>query len=116
MAFERRILNSVQLDVQSFSSTYFEQAATVFEHTWTDFGVTFMKRKDDGLLRSWGLTKELCGLDRLVFAKELRERSPMLEGKDREVSINVTWPQGQRDRFIACLRSEDWRQSKMEAS
>jgi hypothetical protein len=40
-----------QLDVQCFSSIYFEQTDTVFEHTWTDFGVTFMKRKDDGLLR-----------------------------------------------------------------
>jgi hypothetical protein len=86
-----------QLDVQCFSSIYFGQTATVFEHTWTDFGVTFMKRKDDGLLRYWGLTKELCGLDKLVLAKALRKRSPMLEGKDREVfSINVTWPQGQR--------------------
>ena len=76
-----------------------------------------MKKKDDSLLHYWGPTKELCGLDRLVLAKELRGRSPMLEGKDREAfSINVAWPQGQRDRFIAYLRSEDWRHSKMEAS
>jgi hypothetical protein len=43
-----------QLDVEWLSSIYFEQTATVFEHAWTDFSATFMKRKDDGLLRTIG--------------------------------------------------------------
>jgi hypothetical protein len=81
--------------MSNVSLAYTSNKPPVFEHTWTDFGVTFMKRKDDGLLRYRRLTKELCGLDRLVLARELRGRSPMLEGKDWEVfSIDVTWPQG----------------------
>ena len=51
------------------SLAYTSSKPPVSEHTWTDFSVTFMKRKDDGLLRYWGFTKELCGLDRLVLAK-----------------------------------------------
>jgi hypothetical protein len=98
-----------------FSDIYFEPA-TAFEHTWTDFGVTFMKKKDDGTLRYWGFTEDFCGLERLVLAKELHGRSPMLEDKDREIfSVNVTWPQGQRDQYAAYLQTEGGKQSKMEA-
>ena len=80
---------------------------TEYEHTWTDFGVSFMKRQVDGSLRYWGFTEEFCGLERLVLAKELRGRSPMLEDKDREVySVNVTWPQGQRDKWEASIERE----------
>lgn len=61
-----------------------------------------MKRKDEGKLRTWGFTEEFCDLDRLVLARNVRGRSPMLEDPDREVfSINVKWPQGQRDRWEA---------------
>jgi hypothetical protein len=59
-----------------------------------------MKRDDEGKLRYWGFTEDFCGLERLVLAKETGGRSPMLEDKDREVySVNVSWPQGQRDRW-----------------
>ena len=59
-----------------------------------------MKRNDEGKLRYWGFTEDFCGLERLVLAKEIGGRSPMLEDKDREVySVNVSWPQGQRDRW-----------------
>jgi hypothetical protein len=61
-----------------FSSIYFEQAATVFEHIWTDFGVTFMKRKDDGSLRYWGFTEELCGLHGLVLGEHRNEHGFVL--------------------------------------
>jgi hypothetical protein len=97
------------------SDIYFEPA-TAFEHTWMEFGVSFMQKKDDGVMRYWGFTEDFCGLERFVLAKELRGRSPMLEDKDREVfSVSVTWPQGQRDRFEAYLRTEAEKQSKMEA-
>jgi hypothetical protein len=53
-------------------------------------------------LRTWGFTEEFCGLDRLMLARNVRGRSPMLEDPDREVfSINVKWPQGQMDRWEA---------------
>lgn len=59
-----------------------------------------MKKKDEGQLRTWGFTEEFCGLDRLVLARSVKGRSPMLEDKEREVfSVNVKWPQGQRDRW-----------------
>jgi hypothetical protein len=57
-----------------FSGIYFEQAATVFERTWTDFGVTFVKRKDDGSLRYW----ELCSHHRLVLSKHRNEHNFVL--------------------------------------
>jgi len=58
-----------QLDVEWLSSTYFEQTATIFEHAWTDFGVTFMKRKDDGLLRTTGNSQRNSAVSGLVLAK-----------------------------------------------
>jgi hypothetical protein len=84
-----------------FSDVYFE-ANGQFEHSWATEGVQFMKEKDQGKLRTWGFTEEFCGLDRLVLARNVRGRSPMLEDPDREVfSINVKWPQGQMDRWEA---------------
>lgn len=87
-----------------FSDVYFEAAKSgEYEHSWGVEGVQFMKRKiDDGKLRTWGFTEEFCGLDKLVLARNIRGRSPMLEDPDREVfSVNVNWPQGQRDRWEA---------------
>jgi hypothetical protein len=70
----------------------------------------------DGTIISWGFTQNFCGLDRLVLAKEVRGRSLMLEDKGREIfSVNVIWPQGQRDRYAAYLQIEAKKQSKMEA-
>ena len=39
-----------------FSLVYTSSKPPVFEHAWTDFGVTFIERKDDGSLRYWGFT------------------------------------------------------------
>ena len=95
-----------------FSDVYFSPP-TSFEHTWTESGVCFMKRTEDGTLRSWGFTEEFCGLEKLALAKDHRGRSPMLEDKDREVfSINVSWPQGQADRFEASLHHDGTRQDE----
>ena len=59
-----------------------------------------MKRRENGKPIYWGFAKEFCGLERLALAKEVEGRSPMLEDKEREVfSVNITWPQGQRDKF-----------------
>lgn len=89
-----------------FSDIYFEPINT-FEHTWTDFGVSFLK-KEDGQLKYWGFTEGFLGLERLVLAKKMRGRSPMLEDQDREVfSVNLTWPQGQQDKWDAQLAAEE---------
>jgi len=40
----------------------------------------------------------------------------MLEDKDRKAfSVNVNWPQGQRDRYHAYLEGKELKQSEMEA-
>ena len=81
-----------------FSDIYFEPI-NAFEHTWTDFGVSFLK-EEAGQLKCWGFTEGFLGLERLVLSNKIRGRSPMLEDQDREVfSVNLTWPQGQRDRW-----------------
>lgn len=97
-----------------FSDVYFEPT-DVFEHTWTDFGVSFLK-KEDGYLKYWGFTEGFLGLERVVLAKKIRGRSPMLEDHDREVfSINLTWPQGQRDKWEAQLAADEQkRQARQE--
>ena len=98
-----------------FSDIYFDINA--FEHTWTDFGVSFL-RKEDGKLNYWGFTEGFLGLERLVLAKKLRGRSPMLEQyetQDREVfSVNLSWPQGQRDKWEAYLAAEGKRRHDRE--
>lgn len=60
-----------------------------------------MKRKDEGKLRNWGFSEEFCGLEKLVLAKNVKGRSPMLEDPREVFSINLHWPQGQRDRWEA---------------
>ena len=89
------------------SDVYFEPISD-YEFTWTNFGVSFLK-KEGGSLRCWGLTENFCGLDKLVLAKEHHtSRSPMLEDKDREVfSVSVAWPQGQREKWEARLVTEE---------
>lgn len=98
-----------------FSDIYFEPINT-FEHTWTDFGVSFLK-KEDGQLNYWGFTEGFLGLERLVLAKKIQGRSPMLEDQDREVfSVNLSWPQGQRDKWEAQLAAyEKTREERKEA-
>lgn len=69
-----------------------------------------MKRKEGGKLRTWGFTEEFCGLDRLVLARNVKGRSPMLEDPEREVfSVNVNFPQGQRDRWAAVVEEQEKR-------
>jgi hypothetical protein len=97
------------------SDIYFEPA-TAFEHTWTEFGISFTQMKNDGIKRQWGFTEDFRGLERLVLGKEGDGRSPILDDKDREVfSVNVTWPQGQRDRYEAHLKTEAKKQRTIEA-
>jgi hypothetical protein len=93
-----------------FSDIYFEGGNGQFEHTWGREGVQFMKRKDEGKMRTWGFTEEFCGLDRLILARNMRGKSPMLEDPEREVfSVNVNWPQGQRDRWEVFLKEHERR-------
>ncbi len=93
-----------------FSDVYFERGNGEFEHSWGRDGVQFMKRKEGDKLRTWGFTEEFCGLDRLVLARNVRGRSPMLEDSEREVfSVNVTWPQGQIDRWDALVGEQEKR-------
>ena len=69
-----------------------------------------MKRKEEGELRTWGFTEEFCGLERLVLARTLKGRSPMLDDPDREVfSINVKWSQGQQDRWEVFVEEQERR-------
>ncbi|RMZ90835.1 hypothetical protein DV736_g1940, partial [Chaetothyriales sp. CBS 134916] len=70
-----------------------------YDHEWTGFDVSFRHKSGDKW-RPWGYTENFCGLHRLVLSRRRRGRSPMLEDRDREVfSINVIWPQGQRDKW-----------------
>ena len=94
-----------------FSDVYFEVRSGDFEHTWGAEGVQFsMKKKDGARSRTWGFTEEFRGLDRLVLARNVRGRSPMLEDVERETfSVNVAWPQGQRDRWEVFLEQEEKR-------
>ena len=82
-----------------FSDVYFDGKNGGFEHTWISEGVQFKKRKGEGKLRNWGFTEEFCGLERLVLARKVKGRSPMMEDPQEVFSINVNWPQGQRDRW-----------------
>jgi hypothetical protein len=92
------------------SDIYFAPARD-FEHNWNDFGVSFKKR-EDGKWKHWGYTESFCGLDKLVMSRKLEGRSPMLEDKEREIfSVNVTWPQSQRDKWDRLMALE----MKMEA-
>jgi hypothetical protein len=91
-----------------FSDVFFEGLNGEFEHAWGTEGVQFMKKKDEGKLRTWGFTEEFCGLDRLMLARSLTGRSPMLEDREREVfSVNVNFPQGQRDRWEAFAKEQE---------
>ncbi|RMZ79766.1 hypothetical protein DV738_g3165, partial [Chaetothyriales sp. CBS 135597] len=70
-----------------------------YDHEWMGFDVSF-RHKDGNTWRPWGYTENFCGLHRLVLSRRQRGRSPMLEDRDREVfSINVIWPQSQRDKW-----------------
>jgi hypothetical protein len=56
------------------------------------------------------------GVKGVGCVKLVIRRSPMLEDKDREVfSVNLTWPQSQRDRYKAHLKMEAEKQRKIEA-
>ncbi len=69
-----------------------------------------MKRKKEGELRTWGFTEGFCGLERLVLARNLKGRSPMLDDPDREVfSINVKWSQGQQERWEVFIEEQERR-------
>jgi hypothetical protein len=86
-----------------FSDIFFTPASS-YEHTWTEFGVSFFARNQH-VFKPWGFTESFCGLDRLVLSKNHQGRSPMMEDPDREVfSVSLTWPQSQmskRDAFVA---------------
>ncbi|RMZ84031.1 hypothetical protein DV737_g1304, partial [Chaetothyriales sp. CBS 132003] len=70
-----------------------------YDHEWTGFNVSFRQKHGD-TWQPWGYTENFCGLHRLVLSRRPRGRSPMLEDRDREVfSINVIWPQSQRDKW-----------------
>ena len=87
--------------------------AKQYQHEWTDFGVNFLY-KDGDKWRSWGYTENFCGLDKLVLSRSLQGRSPMLEDKDREVfSINIMWPQSQRNRWDELIAEEERKEAEM---
>ena len=91
-----------------FSDIHFLGGTGVWEHSWTDRGVNFMKRRDDGQFISWAFTDQFLGLERLVLARDLKGRSPMMEDREREVfSVNVRWPMGQRLRWEAMVVEEE---------
>jgi hypothetical protein len=93
------------------SDTHFTPAQE-FEHNWGEFGVNFQQRKD-GIWKPWGYTEGFCGLERLVLYRDLQGRSPMLEDKDREIfSVNVSWPQHQRDKWTQMVEQEQRRVAK----
>ncbi|ETN44703.1 uncharacterized protein HMPREF1541_10373 [Cyphellophora europaea CBS 101466] len=93
-----------------------------FEHNWSEFGVSFQQQKE-GKWKPWGYTENFCGLEKIVFSKRMHGRSPMLEDRDREIfSVNVTWPQHQRDKYAMLveeqegrLAEESQRKAKLEA-
>lgn len=83
-----------------FSDIYFP--GKPFDHIWSDNGIQFMRKKDDGTLKDWGYTTDFFGLERLMVLGSKNARSPMMEDKEREVfSVNVVWPQSQVDRWNA---------------
>ena len=89
-----------------FSDIYF-LGQPLFEHTWTDKGVQFMRKAEDGsTLKPWGYTTDFFGLEKLAVAGPSSGRSPMMEDKDREIfSVNLNWPQGQRDHWEAFVET-----------
>ncbi|KIX99312.1 uncharacterized protein Z520_04888 [Fonsecaea multimorphosa CBS 102226] len=87
------------------SDIYFVPA-TLYEHTWTEFGVNLFFRDKD-VFKAWGYTENFCGLDRLVLSKGYQGRSPMLEDHEREVfSVSLTWPQSQKDKWANFVAEE----------
>ncbi|OAG45167.1 hypothetical protein AYO21_00515 [Fonsecaea monophora] len=87
------------------SDIYFVPA-TLYEHTWTEFGVNLFFR-DKEVFKPWGYTESFCGLDRLVLSKNHQGRSPMLEDPDREVfSVSLTWPQSQKDKWDGVVAAD----------
>lgn len=87
------------------SDVYFLPAKD-YEHDWCDFGVDFQKFEDNKW-QAWGFTEDFCGLDKLVLSRKQDGRSPMLEDREREVfSINVMWPQSQRDKWDRLVAME----------
>ena len=98
-----------------FSDLYFHHGNGQYEHSWEREGVQFMKKIENNDLRAWGYTEEFCGLDRLVLARNLKGRSPMMDESDREVfSVSVTWPLGQRDRWEVVLKHFDEQKRERE--
>lgn len=95
------------------SDIYFMPARD-FEHDWSEFGVSFQQRKDDKW-KPWGYTKNFRGLDKIVLARNMQGRSPMLDDPDREVfSVNVTWPQHQRDKYGMLLEEQERRIAEVQ--
>ena len=85
-----------------------------FEHSWSEFGVSFQQRKD-GKWKPWGYTETFRGLDKIVLAKHMQGRSPMLDDKDREVfSVNVTWPQHQQDKYGMLIQEQERRIAEVQ--
>ena len=83
-----------------------------YDHTWTDFGISFEK-KEDGRWQPWGYTENFRGLDKLVLSRKLEGRSPMLDDKEREIfSVSVTWPQSQRDKWDILIAEEVKREAE----
>jgi hypothetical protein len=80
------------------------------------FGISFTQKTNEGITRQLGFTEGFYGLERPVLEKEVRGRSPMLDDKDREVFlVNVTGPQGQRDRYEAHLKAKAKKRHRIEA-
>ena len=84
-----------------------------YDHTWTEFGISFEQR-EDGKWRPWGYTENFRGLDKLVLSRKLDGRSPMQDDKEREVfSVSVTWPQSQRDKWDILIAEEIKREAEV---
>ena len=90
-----------------FSDVYFDSSHDHnYEHKWTQHGISFTKRMNVKV-KPWGYTESFCGLDRLVLSRKPNGRSPMLEDKEREVwSVNLNWPQSQRDKWDEVVAKE----------
>lgn len=94
------------------SDIYFSSADASYEYKWTDLGLQFTKNTD-GKLKPWGYTEPFSGLDRLVLSRRLPGRSPMQEDREREVwSVNLKWPQSQRDKWETLKNRELQRMAK----
>lgn len=79
-----------------FSDVYL-QPAHAYEHRWVKDSL-LINQVSGGKSKPWGYTESFHGLDRLVLARKPQGRSPIQDDIEREVwSVNVNWPQSQRD-------------------